>query len=150
MSFLVKVLLLIAVGITGYYTFNKLMHMDDLASSQWHEFVIISPILLIVTLYCTIHALTASIIFSMDSVTYKNFLITITLPFAQISGRKEEIKGTRNKMHYYILVPNNNEHSQIKFSQYFSMDKQFWDWFYSLHNLDVDMTHLEEEKLFGS
>jgi succinate dehydrogenase hydrophobic anchor subunit len=80
---------------------------------------------------------TSAITLTTDEISYKNFFVRKSIPFVKIKGRRTKIVWARyGSSRKYVVESTDKKIRSIQFDAYFDLDKEFWDWFYSLHDLD--------------
>lgn len=89
----------------------------------------------------TVHAFTATIRFTQDTIELRSIVARTVLPLNAICGRREYVvrgNAESGSTRYLRLEPNDDRLAAIDFSKNgYNLDDAFYDWFNSLTDLDA-------------
>ena len=102
------------------------------------ETALITSLVVLCTVIFALHAFTSSVRITGDGIERRYLLTIVSLPFNEIRGRRQIVpRGDRANFRFYIIVPTHRSLPTIKFGEYHEFDDAFYDWFFSLPDLDA-------------
>jgi len=90
------------------------------------------------TVVFALHVFTSSLRFTDDALEKSSILTVASIPHSQIRGRRQiGHRGDQANIRFYVIVPAHRSLPTIKFAEYHEFDDAFYDWFFSLPDLDA-------------
>lgn len=103
------------------------------------------------SIFILVYSFYSSISVSTDSITVVTPWSTSKLPLDKIHGRREYVSyGGKTRTRYLVLASNDDRFKSIEFAKRFNFDQDFYDWFYSLKDLDAVDKELGKKNPFGT
>jgi hypothetical protein len=91
----------------------------------------------LIGLYLCTDSFSARFECAQDAVTSKTLRKTVRLPISKIRGRREIVEAsTDSSTRYLVLESNDSAFEGIKVEKRFDFDREFYDWFNALPDLE--------------